>query len=205
MRHSHLPAVFAAATLLACASQALAAPSFTLGNNPEPDEQNVLFGTSQVGMAITGTTNQTNTEVLVTSTQVLQTGGVGQAYLEPVSGVFTNFAVTLPGNVFRDIIFNTQIGGQPKADGGTATLTVVGSDGTFDFSYDLGNGQNYLTIVAAAGETMTSVAFSVTDGFNQLQQIRISGLTTPTGVPEPVSMALFGLGLAGLGLVRRKA
>lgn len=209
MIHRHLIGALASTVFGALAATAQAAPVFTIGNAPEPNEQNVLFGASQTGTTINGATNQSSTPVRVTSSQTLTTGGIGQAFVQPVSGVFTNFAVTLPGSTFTDIIFNPQIGGQPNAAGGPATVSVTASDGTFNFNYTLGNGQNYLTIVASAGETFSSVSFSAPGGFNQLQQIRISGVAgtgpgpTPTPAPEPMAMALFGLGLAGLGLVRR--
>src|SRR5690242_1193617 len=146
---------------------------FTLGNNPQqPGEQNILFGSSQTGTTINGATNQSDTLVKFTSTQSLSTGGVGQAFLEPTASgtLLTNFTFSVPGQTFGDFIFNPQIGGQPRGGGGTANVSAVANDGTFPFSYTLGNGNNFLTITTAGGETLLSVSLSVTGaGFNQLQ------------------------------------
>ncbi len=209
-------AAFGVLAALGTAGVAQAAPIFTLGNNPQQSgEQNILFGSSQTGTTINGTTNQTNTPVRFTSSQSLSTGGIGQAFLTPTnsSSLLTNFAFSVPGGTFTDFIFNPQIGGQPNAPSGTAAITVTASDGAFNFNLPLSNGNNFLTIVASSGETFSQVALTSSTGFNQLQQPRVSGVNTGGGgggggggtpIPEPASMALLGAGVAALGLFGRR-
>jgi len=198
--------VLTIALLLVSARSAQASIVFQLGNNPQPNEENVLFGSQQTGNPVFGTTNQTNSTVQFSSTtNTLHTPSSGQARVEAQSGPLTNITVSTPGKVFNDIIFN------PFQGSGTATVTVVanepgGGQQTFTFSYALGNGQNFLTIFATGGESIASATIDAPGGFTDLRQPRISGVGAVTTVPEPASMILFGMGAVGLvgyGIRRR--
>src|SRR3954452_12349208 len=68
-----------AASLLAAPQSAQATVVFMNGNNPQPGEENILFGIPQTGTTIIGLTNQSQIGVQFVSTQTLETGGLGQA------------------------------------------------------------------------------------------------------------------------------
>jgi hypothetical protein len=185
---------------------------FTLGNNPQPNEQNVLFGTSETGSTVTGFTNSSNLAVLFSSTQTLFQQSKGQADVGAISPstnaaiAVTNITLTAPKGT-NDVILNPHIGGQPKIDTSTpATVTVVtaepgGGTQSFTFTYPSsgagawGNGNNFLTITTTGGETIVSVTVDAPGGFDDLQQPRVSGSFGVVGpfVPEPASLTLAGI------------
>jgi hypothetical protein len=215
--------VFGVLMALAAAAPARATITLTPGNNPQPNEANVLFnhgdtsspaplGTvSPPPMGVVGTTNTAPpVSVTLSSTQNLYVQGGGQGLIiatatlgDPATQVgFTNFALGLPtGRAAQDVIFDahlTQGQGQPGT-GGTATITVFESNGTSTTftNRPIGNGENFYTLVASGGEDIQRVTFAMASGqsFTQLQQIRVSGIAGVTVIPEPSTMVMAGTGL----------
>jgi hypothetical protein len=185
---------------------------FDPGNHPQPGEENVLFQSTQTGNTVTGFTNQTNTEVDFTSSQTLFVSASGQAKVEAVDASgnqvpVTSLTITAPNSSsWTDFIMNPEITGGIGTAGASGHVSVVASNGTFTFDYPggLGNGNNFLTIIAVNGETITSVSITSDTGFTDLKQPRIS---FATAIPEPSSLVLAGTGLAvvlGVGYRRRR-
>ncbi|HZI48769.1 MAG TPA: PEP-CTERM sorting domain-containing protein [Pyrinomonadaceae bacterium] len=172
--------------------------TFTIGNNPQQDEENILLNSGATGITVFGLTNQTQLQVAFSSTtDTLVEPSSGQARVEALDGLVNNITVSIPNGTFHDVILN------PFFGSGTADVTVVTANNqTFTFSYTLSNGQNFLTIVADPGTSIFSVTVSAAGGFTDLRQPRISG--AEANVPEPATMLLFGSGLLGLGGAFRK-
>jgi hypothetical protein len=206
-----IPAFALALYMGGASGPAQAAPIFTPGNNPQADEENILVGDHTNVSSVTATTNQTATSVLFSNFgQNVDTGGQGQGFIESSQGgasLLTQFTFSVPGHTFQDYIFNPDIGGQPMSNGGTATVTVVANDGSFTHTLPLSNGNNFLTIVAGANEVLESVSLLVdsgSEGFNQLQQNRVSAVGGLNPVPEPGTLMLLGFGILGTVMAARR-
>lgn len=203
--------IVGAALILLCVlipAPARAGITFSESNTPQAGDANILFGDS-TGNPVFGTTNGAgNFSVRFSSTSetsLLANGG--QARIESNEGVgelLEQLTIDIPAATFTSLIFNP-FDGDPN--GGLLTVTVhrlVGSDLTY--SYALNNGENYLTIVATAGDRIVSVEMqhAAGFGFNDARQFRIGGAAA---VPEPGSIALLGVGalaMAGYRFRRKK-
>jgi hypothetical protein len=188
--------------------------SITLGNNPQPGEENVLLNTGTTGNTVLGTLNQSGFLVNFTSTQVLTEPSNGQARIEATNNgsqvPVTDISFSLANGTFTDAIFNPSIGGTIGSPG-DATITVVGKDAmanpeTFTGTFSLGNGQNFFTVVASNGEVIDSISLSAITGFGftDLRQVRISGATVPSVPESGTTLSLLGASVLALALLRRK-
>ena len=82
--------------------------------------------------------------------------------------------------------------------------------GSFTFDngcsgFALGNGQNFFTLDSA--DNQVAVSFSLVStvdiqDISDLEQVRLG--VTSAGVPEPSTLGLIGLGLLGLGAMKRR-
>ena len=185
-----------------------AAIIFTLGNNPSGDV-NILLNSGATGTTVTGSPNGSpSLSVIFTSTQVLSEPSSGQARVAAsLEGTpLTNLTISLAnGFTYGDLIINPFIGGQcPSCTGGASTITVnaVSSTGTPEAPFvftglNVGNGSNFLTIVATGGEHIVSTSISVPGGINDLRQPRISGPFV--AIPDPSTYLLIASGLVLVG------
>jgi hypothetical protein len=105
-------------------------------------------------------------------------------------------------------------------DAGLVQLgTGASGTGIAQVAENLGNGSNLLTFVnapAGTSKTVDTVNFSPTGSFSVVKDISVNGGTNGTAaislvndtfsqiVPLPATFALFGTGLVGLGLLRRR-
>lgn len=197
----------AAVALLAASGMAYADVIFTQGNHPT-DETNIYFKTPETGTTIFGQVSQSNPIPVEFSSsasppQTLYQTAQGQADIESAASTtdsaITALTITVPNYTFGDFIMN------PLNGTGTATVTAI-DNFNHVFNYDLGTGQNYLTITTANGESISKlmITMSIDGYFQQFKQPRIGELQlTQTPVPEPSSLAVFSAGLIGLAFAFR--
>lgn len=146
---------------------------------------------------VQGCLNQNQSQLVnFTGTENLVYTG-GQATLDAADGSLTTATISLVGGgTFNKLLLNIDV----LNGAGNGFVTFAGLPGGTSAPFALGNGENKFIIT---GENFTSVSFLSTVQIADVKQVQI-GVSTPTSVPEPASMALFGAGLLGLGMVRRR-
>jgi len=178
---------------------------FTLGNNPQPGEENVLLSKGTTGNTVFGVTNQSNIPVEFNSSQTLTEPANGQARIEATNGTsqigLVNVTISVPNGTYGDLIFNPDITGTIGRPGSVLNVSVTDNMGVVSpFNYTLGSGENFLTITTTGGESIASTSLNYLDpaGFTDLRQIRISGIA----VPEPATGIMLATGLGILAVAR---
>lgn len=67
--------------------------------------------------------------------------------------------IAVPARTYGDLILNPLVG-VPGQQSVPATVSALANDGTFTFNYNLTQGNNFLTILASSGETITSTTIT---------------------------------------------
>lgn len=203
--------MYTAAILAAGVSAASADIAFNLGNNPF-DSDNVLFNDdslSHAGTLVQGNFSGQGSGFIVDFTSssgnnMIEAPSGGQARVAGQEGndPISQLTFGLEDNAtFTGVVFNAFSGS------GTATVTVTEADGNIAmFQYELGNGENFLTIIASNGQQIDTVSLSTTGDFTDLRQVRIGGFERAAqGVPDGgLTAMLLGLSLSGLAVARKR-
>jgi hypothetical protein len=176
-------------------------------------EINILFETPQTGTTITGEVDHTGIGAIFTSLtgQTLQQTAQGQAdifnALNPNGGnvnCATQLSLCLTSMDFHLANFLGFGDFMVNLASGVGTATVIANDNQGNtYTYTLGPGQNFFSLLAVDGQLITDVKVLAPGGFNDYKQPRVSEVQGVT-LPEPGSLALLGGVLGAIGITARK-
>lgn len=185
-----------AATIIACGGGSNCLSGTT--NVNLVSAENTALGTGTVGMpgpAVTFTTSEAGGLDLDASGQATISAGDEGTLTSLTFNVLTGF---------RGAEFNLSplTGGGPPVQFGVSFTSNVGITGTSIFAAPAGDQR--FAILAAPGETLTSVTITSAAGFGTFRQLRI-GTAAVAPVPEPSTWAMLILGFGLVGGALRAA
>lgn len=171
-------------------------------------QENVLAIGEEIGLIVSGFTNQTDTEVLFTSltaTLLSVDDANGQAQISAANDQPFSGGVRI--SLLNDATFTSLAFNLDAAATGNILLTTLEPNGDVtQTNYAVGNGANFFGVVAFNGQRIVSQTIGGGLALDAIQQVRIGGLTTtPTPVPDGgATLGLLGLGMLALGYLRRQ-
>jgi hypothetical protein len=131
----------------------------------------------------------------------------GFSTIKPSNGVsFNGLDISIAGYTFTELIFHTQLTTATQFDvqGFASALRTSGLGlGLLDFAG--ANSDDEYRITALNGSRFHDVDISALGGFDEIKQIEVGGLVADAvPAPEPMSIAMLGMGLMGMVAVRRR-